>query len=147
MPMSSPQMTRMFGFPPGGADCCTCACVTSTGATAPSAEIAAIVVLPSKTLRRFNPLHSSVFSRSSLPIIALSLCERHVEHRHVSSIMHFKSRAEKHPAVVRVPCCDCASEGSLAIPPDGGDFEMQGKKLFGYIANGRCRRFERLIAR
>src|ERR1700733_3332443 len=122
MPMSSPQMTRMFGFPPGGADCCTCACVTSTGATAPSAEIAAIVVLPSKTLRRFNPLHSSVLSRSSLPIIALSHCERHVEYRRVSSIMHPETGAEKHLVVVRVPTLRSRLRGSLAIPLHGGDF-------------------------
>jgi hypothetical protein len=56
IPMSSPKIIRMFGLRPDGAvagrGCCACA--TCTGAVAASAEVAAMVVPPSRMLRRLT---------------------------------------------------------------------------------------------
>src|SRR5262245_10389885 len=55
MPTSSPQMTRMLGRCPAGA-CCACACdwASRVGDPAASADAAAMVVLPSRMLRRLS---------------------------------------------------------------------------------------------
>src|SRR5262245_39548819 len=52
--MSSPKMTRMFGFWPDAAPCGACACATMMGALAVNADAAASVVPPSRTLRRLR---------------------------------------------------------------------------------------------